>query len=1056
LHGSRTAIGVVAIIFLLFGMNVTVMDPGEGSASAWNNGNPLSEAYPNYGIHDIIANMSVYLLKEKNPLKAQYIDYWFLPDGADSEPFSFQEGRTIPGPNDNFLAYNDDAPEGDAENYFVNNRKGWEDTDAAQEIQKYVNRTVQNLTAWMLVGMPNGSVNHHKAVYNLGLLSHYMGDMSQFGHTDYSKWDQATHPSGFDPYDVTYQLYYEQYIWDDERMNELIDDFGLRTFNVPDVPDAEDIHVRVSEVAKWVNGRGQAPVQIADRDSSTITVGANYRYMLETFRNNWDTAKDYKGARGFDEALWNLTVENLISATENLTAFYISIWNKAWSNFLALSADLSVVSYTQVPVDVIAGDRVTVTAKVRNNGPRDSGIFNCGLFAKGALVPDDPLEDRFLDLKPVNVPAHSEVNVTFFPIPTKLHPVNVTLRADWLQQVNEANEDDNTLNFSFMPIPEDHRSHLSLGEPFPDIRQDTSKLVQIDVINDGNRFDLFTINASTTSQGLDVEPQIAPVGVLPGGTGRATVTITSAPGAPLGSAGIRIIAEGVNSTSTIDVTFTVLERTGDPTPVVTGEMWARSEEVFTLSASESTDPDGDSLTFRWSIPDKGDFEGPVVTFNYTRPGEYGITLIIFDGNVTVLRTYTVTVYPKVPENLSAEVSSIGTSTVTISWKEWPSGGLLGYWLRAEAVDGQGERSEGGPYFSWFGPGNRSGPIGRFLPGTQVVISMGVDAERYGNRTLQTISATTYGTKTYKDQATLKIDNYYLYVRYKPWLESVSQREPVLVVERMYAGAFVPIGSDPTIMATTPLQDTIRYPVGANSGTYRASFTYRWTDGGSAFTVENSTTIANMVPSIALIGTSSLWEQDINGTARVRLQLSIDDPEDTLTILVDWGDGISETYEDIAVPNLDIFHNFTQMGKYEVRMIGTDWSGDRAYRNTTLTVVEYSFNITKDKDPNLVLKIVLAVIGGIFLVAILAFFGYTGYKFAKKETQVDFDREKMKGRMDLKPGTGTDFDQRRDMQIPKESIMRIEEPKTKESEPSVKQTPMKSSTVISGTITFDEE
>ncbi len=88
---------------------------------------------------------------------------------------------------------------------------------------------------------------------------------------------------------------------------------------------------------------------------------------------------------------------------------------------------------------------------------------------------------------------------------------------------------------------------------------------------------------------------------------------------------------------------------------------------------------------------------------------------------------------------------------------------------------------------------------------------------------------------------------------------------------------------------------------------------------------------------------------------------------------------------------------------------------------------------------------------IILIGILAFFGYTGYKFAKKESEIEFDMDKMKGRMDHKPGTGTDFDKRRDLQIPKESIMKVDAPDAKDGVPTAKEP-----SIVSGSIVFDEE
>src|SRR5512139_87794 len=65
LFRRKATIGFALLIVIILSVNVIVMGPSVGRAKAWYEGNPLSEAYPNYGIHDIVSNMSLYLLKER-------------------------------------------------------------------------------------------------------------------------------------------------------------------------------------------------------------------------------------------------------------------------------------------------------------------------------------------------------------------------------------------------------------------------------------------------------------------------------------------------------------------------------------------------------------------------------------------------------------------------------------------------------------------------------------------------------------------------------------------------------------------------------------------------------------------------------------------------------------------------------------------------------------------------------------------------------------------------------------------------------------------------------
>ena len=191
-------------------------------------------------------------------------------------------------------------------------------------------------------------------------------------------------------------------------------------------------------------------------------------------------------------------------------------------------------------------------------------------------------------------------------------------------------------------------------------------------------------------------------------------------------------------------------------------------------------------------------------------------------------------------------------------------------------------------------------------------------------------------------------------------------------------------------------------------------------------------------------------------------MGINDPYDHLTFDIDWGDGMTEEIE-LDTDHGDamfyqIFHNYTEIGTYSVIIRIEDWSGDVIWQNGSLDVGEYRPVNLKEKKENRVLQIVLAVIASILLIAILVVLGYVGYRFSKKDTEVEFDLKDLKSDISKqKPGTGTDFDQRRGMQIPKESIMiRPEENKEDEDdgiEEAVKPTKLP---MIKGTITFDDD
>jgi len=74
------------------------------------------------------------------------------------------------------------------------------------------------------------------------------------------------------------------------------------------------------------------------------------------------------------------------------------------------------------------------------------------------------------------------------------------------------------------------------------------------------------------------------------------------------------------------------------------------EEII-LNASESSDPENDSLTFSWDLDDSDgiseDAVGEEVTYTYHQTGEYTVTLTVSDGELTDTDTLVINVAPTV-------------------------------------------------------------------------------------------------------------------------------------------------------------------------------------------------------------------------------------------------------------------------------------------------------------------------------------------------------------------------------------------------------------------------
>jgi hypothetical protein len=275
------------------------------------------------------------------------------------------------------------------------------------------------------------------------------------------------------------------------------------------------------------------------------------------------------------------------------------------------------------------------------------------------------------------------------------------------------------------------------------------------------------------------------------------------------------------------------------------------------------------------------------------------------------------------------------------------------------------------------------------------------------------------------------------------------RDPEIVVERLYAGNFIPIETQMEYIQRTNNRDTLRYSLGSNSGTYRAYLTYFWANETvSPFSFFKDVVKTNSVPDLNMSGIDQEYRLNVNGTCRVWLVLGILDPEDTMKIDVKWGDGNSEKIDHYISTDIrefiSLFHNYSEIDSYDISIRVEDWNGAVSWFNDTLDVLEYKKTEAGEEEERSVWTLVLLILLGIVLVCILVGLGFVAYKISKKDTEVEFKMKDFKSEIEhQKAGTGTDFDQRRTLQIPKESIMGI--PEKKKDKPA-----------ISGTITFDDE
>lgn len=278
-------------------------------AASWGNGcSSCTPAY--YGVHDAIAAAALAQVLAREPARATWIEDWYLPNGGDYAA-AYDPLRLAPTRGDSWLGYTDDPDSalGDWPNhlYLVHPRSGYTSQLAPAHAGALYERVVANLTLWKLTGF---FVFEHAAAYNMGLLTHYVGDMSQFGHTDDTYRDHS-HPA-YDPQDRTYHGYYESVGWTASAYAAL--DARLRA-SPPALTEVASVEDETETLARWVNSRDGTAVTYTDRNGNRFQVGKDYALNLDRFVAQYDANARFQGMRGWDATLWEASIANARAST---------------------------------------------------------------------------------------------------------------------------------------------------------------------------------------------------------------------------------------------------------------------------------------------------------------------------------------------------------------------------------------------------------------------------------------------------------------------------------------------------------------------------------------------------------------------------------------------------------------------------------------------------------------------------------------------------------------------------------------------------------------------
>jgi hypothetical protein len=654
-----------AAAFLLVTLVLPTVALAPGDADAWGNGTSASATYPAYGVHDMTADNALRNLQLAAAGAVSWESDWYIHSASDYQ-YSFNASSTRPTDHDNFLAYTDDPDsyyrDWDNHTHFLNRPSATSPSngDAARRVSELYNLTRDELLSWMLNGSVQWDERQHSAAYHGGLMAHYLMDVSDFGHTDYTRLDHK-HPA-YDPDDGTYHAYYESLVWNDDALALL--DEALRGASVPGPRRLSDPWAAVDALARYVNSRNGTTVELTDSDSKLVTVGSDYAWALTTFVSNWGAGTSFNGMRGYDEALWNYTLENLVSGISNLTSLWYSAYQDARDLFMGTAPNLVLLDPWVAPwQDAVDGDNVTVGALVGNSGDLPAVCATVGFY---------------VDLERVNttvvtVDPYGSVPVAFAWTATAgVH--ELMLIADALYRVAESNETDNTWWWGYAVGEERHRSRLTAVPTSLELLQESTGSFNLTLANEGNRPETYLVMLSAEPGAIDFSVTIMVDDItLDGGASTSFAVDVACPLelAP-GQRAFAVVAVGRDSSASVALDLRVVERQVAPFIVLEHEDYANVSVPLVFDASASWDHNGDSISFEWDFGDGGIALGPVVSHAYAAVGIYQGVLDAFDGTLHRRHVFEVSVIDALPPTPVLGLLDVDMDAARVGWGAWRS------------------------------------------------------------------------------------------------------------------------------------------------------------------------------------------------------------------------------------------------------------------------------------------------------------------------------------------------------------------------------------------------
>ena len=639
------------------------------SSQAWGNGSSASVEFTNFGIHDITCDIALRTATYTSPELLTWMTDWYIRNETDYG-YSFDGDNDLLGPTstDNINAYTDDPDsywkDWDNHTLDLHPRSGWDppEGDAARRVSQLYNQTVYHIYSWLMNGSMRWDLDQHYAAYYGGLMAHYLMDITQFGHTDWTRLDHSN-PPGYDPQGATYHSYYEAQTWTDQALRTIHVD--LMGYPLPEPERVSDPAQTVRDLAGFVNGRHGPDVQFQDIDLNTVTLGSTYVLMLENFTSNWDAGVTYNSARGFDEELWNLSEENMVAGMNNLTNLWTSAYLDASDQFLVNAADIVVEGVGFSPNGTIfEGQEVSVSFEVFNQGKVRTPSFKVMGYLDGV----DEVGIAYLEL----IPGQREsVGFTFFP-PAGNH--SLTVVGDATQGTPESNESNNIMTIDFFVEAEHHESKLTSVHTVLEILQEDTGWFDLTLVNLGNRADVFEISVNaypgTIDFSLTLPVEKIHVPALSNRTFR--IDVATILDNPVGPRNFAVTAMGENSTVGIGLTVIIQERQLAPFIEVEYEFFTNISVPLSFDASSSWDHNGDEITFSWDFGDGTSGTGAVVEHAWQEEGVYVIILNASDGQLHRDRTLEVSVEDAIPPTPQLMVTDVDFNAARFEWTTWES------------------------------------------------------------------------------------------------------------------------------------------------------------------------------------------------------------------------------------------------------------------------------------------------------------------------------------------------------------------------------------------------